>query len=239
MKKYLFIAMALLCHTAKAQNVAQEAVYFTDGTTMTANRVNLRLGAFDRYFLLADGKQIQAEKVKFFENYKGFFANVTEFDYLRSTRFAERVEYGRINLYRNRQQYYLLDDERYVGHWEGAREQSGTLYYNKGMERVKKMTYVNLMFDLNDNQQSMDLLAGYRKKRKASYTYFGLAGASLVASFFTFFREERTSSGFLTSRSDALSYAFMGAGATFGLFGGLKYIQSERKFIEAIEVYNR
>ena len=231
--------MALLCHTARAQNDPQEAIYFNDGNKLIADRVDLRLGAFNRYHLLADGKQIQADKVKFFENYRGFFANVTEFDYFQNTRFAERVEYGRINLYRNYQQYYLLDDERYVNQWEGLGSQSRPLYYNKGLERLKKMTYANLMVDLRDNPQSMDFLAGYRKKRKASFTYFGLAGARLLASFVTFLHDDRTTSGALTSRSDGVSYALMGAGATFGLLGGFKYLQSESQFAQAIEVYNR
>lgn len=242
MKKYFFIAMAMLCHAAMAQDANPPTIYFIEGKTLSASKIRLRLDAFNDYYLLADGNRIPASDVRFFQNDRGFFANTQALQLFRQSQFAERIEQGNINLYREVPKNY--DTYGYRNHYRehGETPYGLDLYYNKGLEKVKQLTYNNLLADLKDNQQSLDFLAAYRKKRRNANVFIGLAGAALVASTVTFFNQGKTEPLRFGSSNNFkipyLSYGLMGAGAALGVAGMVNYFKSRSELTNAIDAYN-
>lgn len=245
MKNYLFIALAMLCHTARAQDDAKPTIYFNSGKTITAEKIRLRMGALNNPYLLADGKHIQTEQVKFFENDRGFFANTRDLSPWRINGFAERVDQGSINLFREMPRYRNWENEYDVYDRQEQLDYGRGLFYNKGLGNLKTTTYANLSKDLSDNQQSMDFLAAYRKKRKTATIFFGIAGASILASFVTFFNSNKQPSmgrGFAQPTSMKLpyfSYALAGVGVGFSAAGALNYVKSKNELMNAVDAYNR
>jgi hypothetical protein len=246
MKNYIFIAMAMLWHSARAQEDAQPTIYFNTGKIITAEKIRLRTGVFNDLYLLADGKRIQAEQVKFFQNHRGFFANIQNLHPLRESGFAERTDQGRINLYEAMSQRYDWEVPYHGYQLPAEREYNIDLFYNKGLEDLKKVNYTNLSVDLQDNPQSLDFLAVYRKKRSTANIFFGAAGVSLIAGLVSLVNKGAQHSTSVHNfsmpsrpKTPYLGFALLGVGSGFGLAGTLNYAKSKRELINAIDAYNR
>lgn len=239
MKKLLIVALVCYGFSTSAQvDESQDFVYLYSDSLLRAERVTFRPGIIGDWQLRADSRKLNDRDVKFFNSKDGFFANTRKLHPLGYTEFAERVTKGNINLYQ--QTDY---DNSFVrpGYRFADRRRSsvnGNLFYNKGFGDVKRVNYRNLREDMSDNEQSIDVLAGYRKSLNTSRALYISAGVSALASIISFWTQTNS----MDIHKDANftpGYVLVGAGLGLAIGGFGVHMNGARKLERAIDVYNR
>ncbi|KQC01962.1 hypothetical protein [Pedobacter sp. Hv1] len=250
MKKLFLIVMACYALNARSQeNESRNFLYLYSDSTIYAQKVRLRPDVMGSWTLRADSRRVSTQKVKFFNNEDGFYANTRKLNFLGEVSFAERIIDGKINLYQEvtynpipyEIDYYRFSDRR--------RQAVDTrMFYNKGLSDLKKVSYKNLSKDMADNQESLDLLKSYRKSRTTGTIMYVAAGASIIASAITLLSGSGLKQNGFTpyghmpnyeTTNDTGSFVLMGLGAGLGLGGYLIQSSGSRKIERAVEAYNR
>lgn len=269
MKKLSMIVMAAYGLTATAQGVDQSRnfIYLNSDSVIYASRITLRPDLTGMPQLRADSRRIPTERVKFFNNEDGFFANTRRLTFRTETAFAERTIEGRINLfqpamYHPDRPYGTYDygyGRRYRYRESWSRGPATRLYYNKGFEDLKTLNYKNLQHDMADNAESMNLLEGYRKSINTSTVLYTAAGVSIVAALVSFVvtgqkdmdteihppgwwpgsQHQSASPKMNSGPNFTASFALLGAGLGFAVGGFSVRLSAARKLENAFDAYNR
>lgn len=250
MKKLFIIALASYALSARAQvDESRNFIYLNSDSVVYASKIRLRPDFLDSWQLRADSRRFNTDRVKFYNNEDGFFANTRKLDYGSYGSFSERIVQGRINLY---QQiiYDPLVYDRYSRFRHGrATAADVSLYYNKGYQDLKKVNYRNLKVDMADNAESIALLNVYRKKTNTGTLLYATAGASIIAGLITFVTRghEITSEpgfgghNFPTYKGPNFASSFLLLGAGLGFAAGGFYVnRSGSRYLErAVSTYNQ
>lgn len=243
MKKLIIIAMACYGLNTRAQSgESKNFIYLYSDSIIQARNITLRPDAFGSWQLRADSRRVPPQQVKFFSNKDGFFANTRRLSFAGVTAFSERVIEGRINLYQ--QTSYepgMYNDYHHPRHQHYSTRQPVDIrmYYNKGFNDLRKVSYHNLKQDMADHQESMDLLAGYRRSINTGKMMYTAAGVAIVAGLVYFLVGSERSSISASERNFAAGFALLGAGAGFALGGYVVSAKANRHLEDAIEAYNR
>src|SRR5690606_38001739 len=251
MLKFLtvFAVLTCLCLNSKAQiDESRNFVYLYSDSVIYAKNIRLRHNFFNSLQLRADSKPIPLQKIKFFNNDEGFFANSKGLDAFGKIRLSERIIAGKINLYQERP-YSTFDSYRRREH----NEVDVRMFYNKAYGNLKKVNYANLAVDMADNTESMDFLRSYRKNMNTSKALYIGAGASVVAALVTFFVERKEEFNHQSDlpfpdRMDNIkgkkgnlgfSVGLFGIGAGLAIGGYSTHVSGLRKLESAIDTYNQ
>lgn len=252
MKKLLIIVMACYGLNARAQvDGSKNFIYLFSDSLIYANKIRLHPDFYGKWQVRADSRRIPNDRIKFFNNEDGFFANTRLMNPLRVSSFSERIIEGRINLYQQ-------TDYGPAGYGRGHRygrnySQSvdQRMFYNKGFGDLKKVTYNNLQEDMSDHPESMDLLNAYRKSTNTSKILYAAAGVSAVAGLVSFIAKGK-SSGIKSADpfqygskpsidrpNFGASFLLLGFGAGFAIGGFTVQVSGYRNLENAVETYNR
>ncbi|WP_293303794.1 hypothetical protein [Pedobacter sp. UBA5917] len=245
MKKLLIIVMACYGLNARSQvNESRNFLYLNSDSTVYAQKIRLRPDFSGSWSVRADSRKVSTNRIKFFNNEDGFFANTREFNFLGQAAFAERIIEGKINIYQEvdyNDVPYELDYYRFRDY---RRQAINTrMFLNKGFSDLKKVNYGNLNEAMADNPKSLALLRRYRNTKITGIAMYVAAGAAIIASGITMM----SGSGItyngnvpsLDNRNDTKSYILLGLGAGLSI-GGFFVGESGKKNIErAIDNYNR
>lgn len=107
------------------------------------------------------------------------------------TSFAERIDVGKINIYKSYHTVYNAGAPMMgVGGgmmmtYGGGASTKEVYYYNKGNFPLKSMTYDNLVDDLVENQESMILLQTYKKAKNKEILWYVIGGAAAIGGILT------------------------------------------------------
>ncbi len=134
-----------------------------------------------------DGEMFESEKVGFFQNNHGYFANLSKFHGPRAERYALRIKKGKINLFEEIEiDVYGGDELMIESNDENDKKNDMSLatgqvyqYYTMESGPLKKATYGNLKLDLASNAESMKYLHSYRNYRFLQWAMIGV-GAGLI-----------------------------------------------------------
>lgn len=140
----------------------------------------------DSYFLIGS-KKYSSSIVKFYKNETCFYANTRDVSFSGSSIFAERIRKGRINLYEHETTsssptYYSASAGMYTS---GISTKKINNYYNKGFVDLKKTSYKNLVYDLDDNIESSIYLKKYKSVRDAQTILYIAGGVTLISGLAT------------------------------------------------------
>lgn len=236
-------------------NESENFVYLYSDSVVYAKNIRLRTTFFNSLQLRADSKPIPLKQVKFFKNDEGFFANIGRVNTMRTEALAVRVIEGKINFFEERSlsnlhSFFNQHDPQYYH----PPTVDVRMFYNKGYDDLKKVNYKNLAFDMGDDVQSLDILAGYRKNMMTSKTLYIAAGASVAAALIALivnannkqeslkehsFGENFPSFNDKQSGRFNASIPLVGLGAGLGIGGYLVNQSGLRKLERAIDTYNR
>ncbi|RZK41904.1 MAG: hypothetical protein EOO90_09180 [Pedobacter sp.] len=259
MRKLLSMALASIALSATAQERRLDNfVYRFNDSLEYVDRLSIRPDALAGIQLRTDSKRIPGHQVKFFQNNDRFFANTQRLTIIRNTSFAERIVEGKINLFQEFPNEFLVGGSWNRHRYRTYAEQpslSMRMYYNKGWGDLKRVRYVNLLEDMADSPASLDLLKAYRKKVNTSTLLYASAGASIIGGMVMLLvNGSKTHSDFGkgfgqgsafnqgSSRmgpSLAPGFILLGAGTGLAVGGFLNQISASRTLEDAIYNYNR
>ncbi|MHA4895721.1 hypothetical protein ACXZ1K_13290 [Pedobacter sp. PWIIR3] len=250
MKKLIIAVMACYGLNARAQmDTSKDFLYLNSDSVIYANKVTMRPDLSGGWQLRADSRKTPTDKVKFFNNKDGFFANTRNLNFAGISAFAERVTEGKINLYSEVELDPYQYDRRYSYGENRQPTIASRIFYNKGTGDLRRVNYRNLREDMTDNAASMDLLKGYRKSQQTSTMLYAAGGAAIVAGLISFMADpkgtETTTTPFghtfTTSKSKNFTVSFVLLGIGTGLAGGglLSYFTGIKKLERAVDVYNK
>lgn len=242
------VAYAMCSSLAYAQpDESREFIYLYSDSIIYAKHIDLERNFTGSLYLWADSKRIHPEQVKFFNNNRGFFANVKDFDLVGRTHFSERIRQGKINLYEAK----TIDWDSYddLGGYRQPAVVESKNYYNKGYGSLRKANYVNLSIDLADNPQSMAFLAKYRSTKRTQVAMYVAAGLSFISGFALMLSEGKEESWGPNNRQDFSSKnssfsrlvpGLVLSGVGMGLAGGgyLMGPSRTRHLKQAVDAYN-
>lgn len=256
MKKLLIGIMACYALTTHAQvHESKNFIYLYSDSVIYVKDIKLRPDFSGYLQLRADSKKIPMERVKFFNNEDGFFANTRRLDLGNTTSFSERIIEGKINMFQQADYHPYMYDQRYRrSRYMERRPQAVDvkMYYNKGYADLKKVNFHNLSADMADSPKAMDMLKNYRKSMNIGKTMYIAAGAALLTGLVSFLTTSDSGTGMLNTNgfnhnfrqetkwpNYTASYILLGAG--LGLATGGYFIQtSGNKHLErAVDTYNR
>ncbi|MGX5691278.1 hypothetical protein [Arcticibacter tournemirensis] len=245
----LITAYAMCMHIAHAQSdESGDFLYLYSDSVIHANRIDLERDPAGSFYLWVDSRRIHPDQVKFFNNNRGFFANVKDFDVDDEITFSERIRKGKVNLYEAKRIKWLTYDSIH-GYTRNPTVVQTKNYYNLGYGNLKKVNYVNLSSDLASNPKSIELLKKYRSVQRKRTILYTSAVASFLAGVVLFSIDTDASSSDLEKRHDSSwrSSAFTGIipAATLSVLGFGLIIKSNhmgpsktRYLKQAIDVYN-
>lgn len=249
MKKLLFIGMACYGLSAGAQVRPSESfIYLFNDSVIHANRVTLRPDPLNSLQLRADSRRIPLHQVKFINNEDGFFANTRQQTFVGDTQFAERIIEGKINLFQEISYTPYQYDYGYRSSYRKHDAVNIHMYYNKGYDNLKKVSYNGLKEAMANNPQSMEFLKLYKKSLTTRNTLYAGAGLSLLASILAITLNTKR-----TKQSDTFTYAFgpskepnyvaglalLGVGTGLAVGGYAIHLSGTRHLENAIDTYNR
>ena len=247
----LIVVMACYGLNARAQvDESKNFLYLYSDSVVYGKRVTVRPDYAGFWQIRADSKRISAERVKFFNNENGFFANTRKTTLLGEATFSERVIMGRINLFRQT----IYDEEYYGGRYRhrpvAQQPVDVHMYYNKGYGDLKKVSYANLKADMADRPASLDFLNAYRKSLNNRNLLYVGAGAALLAGLVTFTIDGTRSAKFVgegfhktlvepKTIGIGTSFALLGLGGGLSLAGFVVHRNASRNLENAVDAYNR
>ncbi len=249
MKKLLIIVMACYGLNARAQvDGSRDFVYLFSDSIVYAKKVRLNPDLSGGWQVRADSRRILNDRIKFFNNDDGFFANTRQMNPLRISSFSERIIEGRINLYQQteyeplgygRRHRYVRNTPQNVDH---------RMFYNKNYTDLKRVNYQNLRQDMADHPESIDLLNRYRRSVNTKKAMYTAAALSIVGSFISILTEAGKNDiigGGMgvhpTIRKSNFnpSIILFSLGAGLGLGGYGVDVSGQRKLEDVVEAYNR
>lgn len=245
----LIAAYAMCSRIAYAQpDESKEFLYLYSDSVIYAERIDLERNFTGSLHLWVDSKRIHPEQVKFFNNNRGFFANVRDLGLSGETSFSERIRKGRINLYEAKTVDWDAYDDM-GGYPLRPKVIESRNFYNIGFGSLKKANYVNLSIDLVDNPQSMVFLNKYRSIKRTQMAMYVAAGLSFIAGVVVMQSGEKNFSlksdgrpGFSSNKSTSsgLVSGLALSGVGIGLAtGGYLIGPSRTKYLKrAIDAYN-
>jgi hypothetical protein len=162
-----------------------------------------KLKVLDQEFKLAD--------VDYYKTGTQFFAN-TDRVIGACTDVAERIDVGKINIYRSFQTVYnagapMMGAGGMMMSYGGGASTKEVFYYTKGTSPLKSMNYNNLAEDLVENQESMILLQTYKKAENRKVLWYVIGGAAFLGGAITGFEktgETNTGYNFETGRTETV-----------------------------------
>lgn len=237
----LIAAYAICSRMAYAQpDESREFIYLYSDSVIYAGHIDLERNYSGSLYLWADSKRIHPEQVKFFQNNRGFFANVKDLNLMGETSFSERIRQGRINLYEAKTVRWDEYDSPQAYHPGQPVVIDRRNYYNVGFGSLKRANYVNLSIDLADNPKSMAFLSRYRSAKRTQMAMYVTAGASLLAGVVSFLS---AGSGDLHASRSGLSsigpgLALLGAGTGLAAGGYLMGPSATKHLKYAVDAYN-
>lgn len=249
------IAMASYGLSARAQiSPSENFIYLFNDSVIHARSIRLRPDFNNSLQIRADSRRIPVEQVKFFNNQDGFYANTKRITFGGFSEFAERIVEGRINLYQQVTYDPFLYDYGY--RFREIRQQPVDIrmFYNKGYNDLKKVSYANLKGDMADRRESMELLETYRKSVNRSTLLYTAAGASVLAGLISFVVNAKqdnhqdfgsfNGNGFNQNfnrrgTNFTASFVLLGASAGFALGGYAIGVNAKRHLEHAVDAYNR
>ncbi len=245
----LIAAYAICSRIAYAQpDESREFLYLYSDSVIYASHIDLDRGFTGSLYLWVDSRRIHPEQVKFFNNNRGFFANVKDFDMSGETTFSERIRKGKVNLYEAKTiDWDTYDDIRgYPRHPPAIGKKN---YYNIGYGRLKKANYVNLSIDLANNPQSMAFLQKARSVKRTQVAMYVAAGLSVLGGFIAFEAGGKKASRGLDQHPAFSSNNSVSSGIVPGMIlsgiglglaaGGYLIGPSQTKYLkQAIDTYN-
>jgi hypothetical protein len=183
---YLIIFLGILQKALFGQvNESKEYVYFFTDSVIYGN-VDYKKPFFGPAYLKVDSLKIQLDKVKFYKNQTGFFANSKNINFSGTSSFSERIRKGRINLFEKENINYSPGQFSSTGMYMGGSTTKTILnYYNKGFGELKKADYKNLSIELADNPESLIYLNKFKSVQKTQNVLYAVGGALFVAGFAT------------------------------------------------------
>jgi len=192
-------------------------------------------------YIMLDSIKYKLNSIKFYNNSDGFFANIS----LKggfSSRFAERIEKGRINLYENwvSSPGHMAPTGFNGGMMMMGGGRSKIQYYNKEWGDLKKASYKNLIVDLADNEESMLFLKKYKIKRTTANIFYIVGGAIALTSIYNLYQGTKQYSTHPYTdkqRKRTESIIFVGLGTV--MVGSIITFGSGNNIKKAIEAYNR
>jgi hypothetical protein len=183
-----------------------------------------------------NSKVIEPNLVKFYKDEIGFYANIKYLKFSGSSRFAERIRQGRINLYKKEAANYKSILYNVLLGWPDRMIISANesyYYYNKNFDNLKKISYKNLNSDLSDNPESMKHLNKYKSITHIQTAINIVGGISLIAGYVGLL--DNLSSNGNKKPTVAITGLLMG---TVCIFTNYFLILSKRKhLINAIVIY--
>jgi len=226
---------------------SREFIYLYSDSVIYAKHIDLERNFTGSLYLWADSRRIHPEQVKFFNNNRGFFANVKDFNLIGQTQFSERIRQGKINLYEEKTVDWDAYDE--LGGYPRPTVIDTRNYYNKGYGSVKKANYVNLSIDLADNPQSMAFLNKYRSTKRTQVAMYVAAGLSFISGFALMLSEGKEESWGPNNRPDFSSnnssfsrlvpgLVLSGVGVGLATGGYLMGPSRTRHLKQAVDAYN-
>lgn len=201
------------------------------------------------YFKLSSGEEIEFSKIQFYNDGSGFYGNTKTANQTNS--FAQRILKGKVNYFEELIEVSSAPMMGANGMWMGGGSSTKIRrFYNRGYGPLKKANYDNLVEDLVDNQESMLLLANYKKIRDRKVLIYVISGIASVAGLLTAFEgtgEYEESYNFETNRNETTEkYNVKPLNLTIGIVGIItgfvNYYKSRRnseKLEDAIYAYNK
>lgn len=199
-------------------------VYLNSDTLITGTTLYKEQFEGQDYIYL-DGKTYNTQRVKFFKNEYGLFANTTGF--YTNGLFAQASEIGKLNLFTlNHEVTIPITNE--FGEFQSVPKNSN--YYNIGFGDLKRANYANLVIDLEGNASAMLHLDKYNIVRKRQNILYVLSGVFAVGAVATLANDSNFSLG-LGIGSGIISAASLTTAFAIGL-NKKKHLQN------AIQAYN-
>lgn len=249
MKKLLLIVMACYALNARSQvNESENFIRLYSDSTIYAQKIRLRPDFSGSWALRADSRKVPLERVKFFNNEDGFYANTRKLNLFGEVSFAERIIDGKINLYQQVVYEPIPFDMDYYRFRDRRRETvNSRMFFNKGMADLQKVNYDNLSKAMANNPESLDLLKSYRKSRQTSTIMYIAGGSALLAGMITLVTgtgfKDSGSSRFgmseLKDKSFAPSFILLGIGTGLSIGGFFVQNAGSRNIERAVDAYNR
>ena len=243
-----FFLVVLACYGLNAHAQVQEPgnfIYLYSDSVIHAKTIRIRPDIYNSLQIRADSKRIPVDKVKFFQTQDGFFANTKKLNHYAMSAFTERIIEGRINLYQQvSYDPFLVDDGFRFRNRRPNSVVDSRMFYNKGYEDIRKVSYANLMRDMSDRPESMQLLAGYRKSMNTTKVLYISAGASVLAGLIYAVvvgsnTDRMLGTNGVKEASFAPSFALLGASAGLALGGYFAGESGKRHLEAAVDAYNK
>jgi hypothetical protein len=187
MKSLVLFFGVVFAATAPAQNVVHKVVPF-EGAEQTGVRLLYQKPIMQEPYFDLDGLRIETEKVGFFRNNHGYFANLCRIAPGKE-RYAMKIKSGIIS------QYEEIDILIYGGdaldlHTQPSVATNPLLatgesfqFYTKNNGAITKANFRNLKTDIGDNTESATWLRAYRRYRWMQRGTL-VAGAGITAGSF-------------------------------------------------------
>jgi hypothetical protein len=155
----LVIGLLFSIHQLNAQLVddQQKFLYLYGDTVVYGKQIEV-VASNNQYYFVLDSVMIKPERVEFYNNQTGLFANIKYLHPNSLSLFAPRIVKGNINLYEKEFVVYTPITFDLTTHMNSGGEVTAKLfqnYYNKGYEKLKLVSLKNLKVDLADNSESM------------------------------------------------------------------------------------
>jgi hypothetical protein len=203
-------------------------------------------------YFIVDNDKYPSSEVAFYHDYIGYYANIKKLTAFEQNNFAERVIAGRINVYEyTRYNAPMMMGGGYsgggmmAGGYGGAGMMVGggtqtSSYYNRDFRELKKISYGNLILDLNDNPKCVSLLNEYHKASNNKILWAVTGSAFLIAGLVVASNQVKAVNG---GETDKQQNYFI----TYSLFGGfiasytvaiVFHYKKGDKLILAIKKYN-
>ncbi len=240
-KFYLLLVVFLVLNinsSAQQADDNKDYIYTTRNELIYANKVKHKTPFLASNYFLVDSVKYKQVNIKFYNNTDGFFANISKYEGLGPSGFAERVSKGKINLYNKQVSMYNPGHMGPHGMMMGGGYTQNTLqYYNKGFGSLKKAKYKNLVEDLADNLNSMNYLAKYKKNRNIATGLFIAGGAIGIIGLVGFISKTSNTSG-EPPQDTSVNTALMISGAGTMMVGSIITMGAPKKIKKAVDAYN-
>lgn len=225
------------------EDLNKHFIYTNTGEIIFGKNVDYEKPFLGSPFIQIDTKKFQLDKVEFYKNETGFYANTANISFSGSSAFSQRIRKGKINLYEKETTNYS------PGHFNSATGMySGGFstkkikyYYNIGFGELKKANYKNLCIDLANKPESVIYLNKYKLANKTQIALTVIGGALIVGGFATL-NNKTSNSDMANSQADEpnisgnLATICIGAGCVCASY--IIYLSKPKHLKRAIDLYN-
>lgn len=257
--KYLLLILILQSVIAFAQNSElnknnKNFIHLKNGSIFYFNNyIEKSEPVFGTSKLKVEGKEYSLKDVQFYKNGTQFFANTAGASNA-CTELAERIEIGKLNVYKSYKSVYVPNAAPVgmgfgnFGGFGGTSSIKEVLYYNKNNSPLKKVNYTNLAQELVDNQESMIRLQLYKKAQTREILLYIVGTAAMFGGILTASEKTgKTSTSFTPGQGfeEVDETKIKPANLTIGLLGFTLNVvnyfvhRNKKKYLrQAIDQYN-